>query len=589
MDFRGGVGRMKFCLLGCWWVLAAVRVLAASFQAGLDRNSVELGGSVVLFYSFSDYGNVEAPQPPAVAGADIQYLGASTQSSLSIINGRRSQQTTLMHRYAVVPKQVGVLTIPQRVLRVPGGQVVVPAMQLQVTKGMEVTDVARLEFVAPTNVIYVGQPFVAQVQLWFRQQPAQVGNPELSTDGFLSGRSVRATAGTRRVGNEVWGVTEWPVILSPARAGMLPLGPAKLETLFTIGPRRGGFFGDMFAEQRRFTFSSGSNRVEAVAPPVEGQPEGFNGVIGKFTVGVSARPTTVTVGDPITVRVVVEGRGSLETLGLAELPPNSGFRTYAGTNGVQWSDPKDPFNFRGTKVFELAVVPERADLTLLKLPPLVSFDPETRRYVEAEVPGVAIQVSAGADAQAMPSLTPAYAANVETNLGPITAAQLQPLGSGVGRVAREAPPWTNRLWYWLALGMPAVGSGVWSIVAAWWCRRRQDPAAVRRAAAESRAQAAWQRLENAQGAELYEALDQALRERVALATGMAPGAVDHGTIERALVPQGFSEEEASRFRWLLEVIETGRFSPGATATDTSRLRREAEQFLSALRQWEGSQ
>ena len=64
---------------------------------------------------------------------------------------------------------------------------------------------------------------------------------------------------------------------APARAGELSLGPAEIETVFSVAPKRGGLFGDFFAEQRRDTFKSGSNSVTVIEPPVAGRPADYHG------------------------------------------------------------------------------------------------------------------------------------------------------------------------------------------------------------------------------------------------------------------------------------------------------------------------
>ena len=575
---------MSFRSVGWLFLWFSTRLLAGTFQMGLDRESVEAGGTAVLIYSFSDFGDVPAPPAPTVTGADVQYLGASTQSSITIVNGRRTQSTALQHRYGITPKSEGVLTIPETSFNVAGERFVTRVLSLTVTKGLERGDFARLVLVTPTNPIYVGQPFVSRIQFWVRQSPSQVGMPQLPTDGFVSGRPVKPFGRQQRVDNEIWGVSEYPIILSPARAGSLPIGPAEMEAIFPVGPRRGGFFGDFFGEQRRFTFQSESNRVEVLAPPIAGQPAGFNGAIGRFTVRVTAQPTNVIVGDPITVKVTIQGKGGLDNLPLPDFAPDSGFRTYPGTNGVQI---RDPLIFEGAKVFELAVVPERADLTALKLPPLISFDPDTRQYLTAEAPPVAIVVKPGLNAQAAPSVMPTYAANTSTNDGPVNATQLRNLGPGFDRAVTLSPPWTSRSAYWLALGLPPLAWSGANLIA-WGRRRRQaNPETIRRAAAEARATAAWQRLESSQGPEFFAALDQLLRERIALALRIAPGAVDDEVVDSRLVPRGLPEEEAQRLRRLFRAVAAGRFAPVQTAANAKELRYEAESVLAAVRVLEG--
>ena len=577
---RGARGWVRVGWLAC---LIGWRLAAGTFEVGLDRESIEAGGTAVLVLSFSDFGEVEAPAPPAVPGATLQYLGASSQTSLAIENGRRTQHATIQHRYGITPKAEGTLTIPAFTVTIAGQQFTSQSMQLTVGKAVDAVAFARLQLVSPTNTLYVGQPFVAHLQFLFNRSPAQVGVPQLPTDGFVAGRTVKVVSSQQRIAGEIWGIYDSPIVLAPARAGELSLGPAEIETVFSVAPKRGGLFGDFFAEQRRYTFKSGSNSVTVIEPPVAGRPADYHGAIGRFSLRVDAKPTTVTVGDPIALRVMVDGQGGLDALVLTEFASDSGFRTYSGTNGVQV---RDQFGFVGTKTFELVVVPERADLTTLTLPRLVSFDPDSKTYLVAEASPISLTVKPGVGVQAAPSVVPSYGPISSNSVPAGEGIQLRPATFGAGQTGLLAPLWAYQRWYWVALALPTLG---WAglVIGAMVARRRAtDPRKATRILAAGRVQVARQQLGTATGPAFYETLDQVLREQIGLVTDLPPVAIVADVIDRRLVPQGLTEVEAGRLRHLFDAVGSARFGPLSSTRDEVQLREEAAQALADLRRLE---
>ena len=73
--------------------------------------------------------------------------------------------------------------------------------------------------------------------------------------------------------------------------------------------------------------------------PAEGAPANFNGAVGDYTMTVTAGPTNVAVGDPITVRVQISGRGALDALTLPDQPAWRDFKAYPPTQNVKTSGP----------------------------------------------------------------------------------------------------------------------------------------------------------------------------------------------------------------------------------------------------------
>jgi len=58
----------------------------------------------------------------------------------------------------------------------------------------------------------------------------------------------------------------------------------------------------------------GEVAITVKSPPTEGQPAIYRGAVGQYTMEVSAAPTEVAVGDPITLNIAIRGTGRLDML-----------------------------------------------------------------------------------------------------------------------------------------------------------------------------------------------------------------------------------------------------------------------------------
>ena len=102
----------------------------------------------------------------------------------------------------------------------------------------------------------------------------------------------------------------------------------------------------------------------------------------------SAGPTNVAVGDPITLKIQISGRGALDSLAIPE-PSWRDFKTYPPSSKVETSD---PFGIQGTKSFEQVIAPQNTDVK--ELPPFnfAYFDPEQKTYKTLTQPAVKLVV-----------------------------------------------------------------------------------------------------------------------------------------------------------------------------------------------------
>jgi hypothetical protein len=405
-----------------WFMLAAAALFssaagAASFTASLDRDTMTLGESATLSLAFEggQPGNVRIQQ---VSGLQINQVGNSTQMS-SDFSGHSTTVTT--YSLAVTASHAGEYVIPSITAEINGQRFSSQPLKLIVSKTSAPTaadelagrEPAFLKLHIPKNKVYVGETMLGQLELYVRDDTTLNGCQltSLPTDGFSAGKTVEQSQRRRvQMGNHVYSIIPVAMPLTAVRTGPLTLGPFTATAVITLpSPNQGGdpFFNQFFnrGEQKQITLTTEPVNVESRPLPEQNKPANFTGAIGDFTMTATAGPTTVTVGDPITVRVQISGHGALDTV---TLPPQDAwrdFKTYPPTTKL---DTSDQFGLQGTKTFEQIISPENSDVHELPALTFSFFNPDDSQYHTLTQPAVPLVVNA---AGATPTPTLAGAKN----------------------------------------------------------------------------------------------------------------------------------------------------------------------------------
>ncbi len=442
----------------------APAALAASFTATLDRDTIMLGETATLSLAFegAQPRNVPSPNVPG-----LYFSQAGTSQNVSIVNGAMTATVTVT--FNVTPRQTGAFTIPALTADVGGQQLSTAPLKLIVTKAAAPSaavvnsgnELAFLKLSFPKDQVYVGECAVARMDLYLRDDVQGLDQFQLTsspTDGFSTGKIAELQNQRHRVqvGNRAYTVIPVAVPVTITRTGSLTLGPITANIVVEL-PSQGGGQGDMFRqfgfrslfnEQKQLSLATGPVNVESLPLPDRDKPANFTGAVGSFEMAASAGPTTVTVGDPITVRVQISGRGDFSSVTLPAQPSWHNFKLYPPTTKLETGD---QFGFQGTKTFEQIVSPENADVKDLPSFSFSFFNPSDGQYHTLTEHGVALTVKAAA---ATPLPTPTLAAAqtaasdnqspqdilpIKNNLGDLTVARA-PLLARPGFLAMQSLP-----------------------------------------------------------------------------------------------------------------------------------------------------
>ena len=583
MEYRIGKPKPSLAILLAW-LLAAVPALAASLTATVDRNLVPVGESVTLNLTFDGATPSGQPNLPAMTG--LTPAGVTQSSALTIINGRPSQ--TFTYSYALAATQPGDVTIPA-IQAQAGGQIlssqplrvrIVTQSAAAAAASAAVSNIAFVRLVVPKTEAFVGEGIPVEMQLYYRSVE-NVDRPQLKAEGFSVGQSAEPAQGQTQVGGVPYNLVVLRTSVTPARSGELTLGPLEWAlTLVIPGQRRDSFldpFG-MFSTQRRRTKLQSEPVTMRVSPlPAENVPPNFTGAVGTFNMTVSAAPTNVAVGDPITVKVNISGRGRLDAFRLPEQSQWRDFNKYEASKKI---DEADAVGLSGTVAYEQVIAPQNHEVR--QLPPLEFsfFDPEQKQYRTLTGPAIPLAVRNAAVAAVPPPVPTNAAANPEAPLAD-DILHIRPqfaAGSGAALLVRQ--PWFLGLQVvpviaWLALFISRKRRE--SLANNPRLRRQREVAAkIRGGLRELHSLAAAQNSDQF-FATLFRLLQEQIGERLDMpASAITEAVIDEG-LRRSMPPSTVDE-----LHDLFQMCNQARYAPQKTSQELSAIIPRVETVLREL-------
>jgi tetratricopeptide (TPR) repeat protein len=548
-----------------------------SARASINPQRAEVGETLTLTIEVKGAQNVTAPALSNIDGFDVQYLGPSTQ--VSIINGQVS--ASVQHRYSLVPQRQGHFTLGPFTVEYQGQHYQTAAVAVdigaaapqpqappgQAARGTASGQQLRVTLSAPRTEVYLHEQIPIDVRLYVGNvRVADLQYPTLPGDGLSIDKFPEPSQQRQNVEGQIVQVVRFQTTVIPLRAGTLVLGPASVR-LNVLTRRRGGSFGDPFfdqffqndpfAERRPMDVRSDPITLTVLPLPEEGKPAGFSGAVGHFSMQVTASPTELNAGDPITLRMNLAGSGSLADALPPVLTNAESFRTYEARAGKAESSGRS---------FEQVLIPNDANVHAIPSVRFSYFDPEARRYQTLESQPIALTVR---PAQSAPR------AEVVTGGGPSgRIAPEEKLGRDIvyikddpGRLTAPAHAWYRSLPFLLWQPVPLLLFGA----AVWYDRRRQrltgDVRYARFTRAGKQAKRALAAAEHALAAgnrqQFYDELSRTMQEYLAAKLALPPGAIDAD----AVAARGVSDECARHVRDFLATCEQVRFAPGASDGD----------------------
>jgi hypothetical protein len=401
---------------------------APSVDVSLEPTQIEVGESAKLTILTSGSGTISVTLP-VVSGLEFRVVGQSRQ--IEMINGATIESTSTIVR--VTADEPGVFTIPgptpkspPLVLRVnPGngsGSSTAPnnsgppdvnllAPGNAGANGIRLTPdgsaFVRLE--VPKRDIYVGESVPAEIQIGMRDGFASSinGLPKLNSDDFtLNNLSRQPEHATKLIDGRPFTVYTWRSILAAVKPGKFALTFAAPVTVrVRTQPQRDSMLDDLLGDpflqnifgaavRKNITVTSPETTLTVLPLPTQDKPPDFAGAVGNFKISTDISSPTNTAGDPLTLRMHVNGAGNFDRVESSMLAADGQWKTYDPKATFK---PSDPIGYHGEKVFEQPLIASQSGTRTI--PPLSFsfFNPESRRYETVHSSPLSVNVAPAPD------------------------------------------------------------------------------------------------------------------------------------------------------------------------------------------------
>lgn len=421
-------------------------VLASDVQVitSVDKKRVQIDEEISLTIKIlGARGNLQAPRLPSFQGFDSFYTGRT--SHFTFVNGKSS--ATIEFSYILVPKVTGQFVLDSVEVWIEGKsyrterieiEVIGPQVQQQVQPSQypsvptQTAPTTSQTSGSPPQVVqddsvfvkawidkqsvYPNEQILLTYTLYTRYDTRYEGfEEEPSVSGFWIedfpldrdlGRETVLEKGRRYVKADIRKVALFPTTPAP-----YTIQPGVLKVSIREEPKTTSvfdeFFGDSFFSGSSF-FARRIERLLKPAPitvtvkpfPEKGKPASFNGAVGQFRLSASVDKNEVKQNEPVTLKLVIEGEGNIETLSRPPVPELQSFKTYDGDSSSQLF--KTGLTIGGKKIFEILFIPTEAGE--FSIPPLEFsfFDPRTESYQTQRTQPFPLKITPSAEPSRLP-------------------------------------------------------------------------------------------------------------------------------------------------------------------------------------------
>lgn len=522
-------------------------------------------------------------------GEDFQLVwgpqkGSST--SISIVNGKKSQTSQTTYTYVLMPRRTGTFSIPPASATLKGEKIVSKSVSIQVVSGGAAskgsqpstggnTGSGSTEQAAGEDLFMrltlskltavVGETVNATLKLYHRVNIAGFEDARFPTfNGFWS-QEVQAPSNIEfhreNVGDRIYDAAvlrSWTLI--PQQAGEITIDPAELVCLVNVRTRRdptGSIFDSFFQDdyrtvRKRVTTPAIKFNVSRIP---DGAPASFGGGVGTFRMNAQLSKDSLSVHDAASLVVTISGKGNISLLEAPKInfPPD--FEVY----DVKSSESG------GSKTFEYPFIPRSHGEFTLGPVEYSYYDVSGGKFVTLRSAAMPLKVAKGASA-----------GSGETGPGQLVQApagkDVRTLGSDIRFISTRKPVLRPAGWFF------AGSAGFW-LIAALMClataglyfslrriaARRADVAGTKNRAATKMARkrlaSAGEFLSKDLYSAFYEELHKALLGFVGDKLNMPAADLSKDNINERLIAGGCPQESAARFTELLDACEFARYAP----------------------------
>ncbi len=427
---------------------------------------------------------------PEIDNIRLQNQGQASQ--ISVINGTIS--SSISNNYLVQAVKPGAYTIPPIKVIAEGNSYMTKPLHFNVTPagqapqgysaktGQTAGDLAFIR-VSKTGSHYSGEIVPFTIKAYFNQAYRAEINSSMTLHGdgvLMSQLQDKPRQTEESVNGRMYHVLTWNTSLSGIKAGDQKISFSLDATLLIPQKRRslspfGGnnLFDDSFFDnsgidsffnnvQRKPLVVVSPQVIFKVLPlPTDNQPENFTGAIGDFDLKVSAKPTDVEIGEPITLTMEIAGTGNFDRVEAPAFPESGGWKTYPPTSSFS----KQGESYSGAKSFEQAIVAKSGAVTEIPSLSFSYFDPQQKKYITKSSESIAINVKKPANSPVALPVPPVTQQQTATQTAKTpTIAGLAPIHLEPGTYHDRIDPLFKNSWFIVVCGLCLITLLVLSVL-----------------------------------------------------------------------------------------------------------------------------
>ncbi len=323
------------------------------------------------------------------------------------------------------------------------------------------------------------------------------------------------------------------------------------------------------------------NEVKLKVRPLP--PGAQTAVVGRWRLSREVSQTVVALGEPVQVKLMLEGRGNLQGVQLPALGAPPSFKVFDPETSDKPTTSKS--HVGGTRTVEYTLVPQQTGTFVLPALSLQYFDPEHRRYDESRVDEVTVTVRpgvGGATVTAVPG-TPLGDGGPKNQL---VAGGLKSLRHTAHFAAPASATWSQRWFVPVAVAPLVLTLLAGALAFVRGALGRQSPAALKKQqakAARRRLAAAAKLLKGGSTAEFYAEVERALTSFMAAKLDATLTGLTRAELAEKLAAAGVPEAERARIAAVLETCDMGRYAPGMG--EAAARRRAMDDAAKAMEGW----
>lgn len=497
------------------------RAEAQSVSVDYGSQKIWVGEPNRITFSVANATDFEDPILPEVDGLDFVFVGAvNTASSITIINGVRSESNSVDLTVEIMPQHAGSFVVPGIKIEVDGSIYESKPFTFDAiaatNDGRLIVDIERAG-----GPVYIGEPIQLVLQIWvkvFHSDRLDMDVNESTTWRLIKhndsewgpfaeslqtlGRGGRRPSGrlVKREGGDYYLYEITRDLRTTGIGAIDELSDINISMSYPMGlvqSRSRSIFrrSDVeFSGLMPIRARAEVQPIDVMPLPEEGRPEYFRGAVGDFIVRAGARPTDVAVGDPITVTLLV---GSLDgdpsALDTLRPPPLAEMTELTEFFRI----PKDPIagEIEDTiKLFSQTLRPRSEEVTEIPPIPFSFFDPDRGEYQTVWTQAIPIQVRPAETLAAADIVRAGDQSSISSGDGSTPTENDEEIQAGLRANFPMGPGMlstSSRTLGYVTLGVVAIPPAFFAAIAMFAVRRRwkqSHTALIRSRSASNRAQ-----------------------------------------------------------------------------------------------------